>query len=43
MTKRYEDFVDTIYYFQSGYKMPKKEETEIIDKDDIVVIKKMFK
>jgi len=35
--------LDTIYYFQSGYKMPKKHECHLVDKDDIRVIKKMFK
>ena len=32
-----------MYYFQSGYKMEKKQESKMVDKDDIKVIKKMFK
>lgn len=40
---RYSNFPDTMYYFQSGYKMEKKQESKMVDKDDIKVIKKMFK
>ena len=43
MTMRYNDFADTMYFFQSGYKMEKKTQSKIVDKDDILVIKKMFK